>query len=214
MDTLFADISEWQPPLDDSYPYEVLSIRSNDGTYRDKHFTANFAVAQRWLDSGRLRILIVYFVVRPNWQDSLSIHVELQGSDRPDIVSMVDAESWAGQIIGDHSHAFNSAVWGASDWHGSHINGCPRRVIGYLNPNDLSIWPTRPPIGWIVPSYGRLPRFSRDSLDLSANMLAHQYTNGAGFGGGLPEGYAAVRCDMNAANGYSPESLSHAMGIE
>jgi hypothetical protein len=37
-DTLFADISEWQPVLDDSYPYTWLSIRSNDGTYRDRLF--------------------------------------------------------------------------------------------------------------------------------------------------------------------------------
>ena len=35
-DTLWADVSEFQPPVDDSYlqaGYQVLSIRANDGTY-------------------------------------------------------------------------------------------------------------------------------------------------------------------------------------
>ena len=30
----------------------------------------------------------------------------------------------------------------------------------------------------------------------------------------LPEGYGTVRCDMNAANGYDPEQLRAATGIE
>ncbi len=213
MDTLFADISEWQPTIDDSYPYAALSIRSNDGTYRDRNFERNFAVARDWLDSGRLGLLIVYFVVRPNWQDSVATHIAMQGTDRPDVVSMIDAESWSGQIVGDHSGVFNNAVWAASRWRGTPIQGRPRRVIGYLNPHDSSIWPTRPPIGWVVPSYGSLPRFSAHTEDLRRNMIAHQYTNGEGYGSGLPEGYGAVRCDMNAANGRSTAQLRTALGI-
>lgn len=212
-DTLFADISEWQPPLDDSYPYEVLSIRSNDGTHRDRKFAGNYDLARRWLDSGRLKALIVYFVVRPNWQDSLAVHLDRLGEDRPELVSMIDAESWGGQIVGDHSHAFNCAVWGAGDWHGSHIDGRPRRTIGYLNPNDASIWPKRPPIGWVVPSYGRSPRFTNNTSDLRERLLAHQYTDGQGYGNGLPEGYGGIRCDMNAANGRTPAEFAAAMGI-
>lgn len=212
-DTLFADISEWQPPLDDSYPHKVLSIRSNDGNYRDKKFAHNWDTARRWLDSGRLEALIVYFIVRPNWRESLDTHIAMQGENRPDVVTMVDAESWGGQIVGDHSDAFNRAVWGASDWRGKHIAGRPRRVIGYLNPNDHSIWPDRPPIGWVVPSYGRPPRFTTATADLGRALLAHQYTDGQGYGNGLPEGYGAVRCDMNAANGRTPAQLAAAMGI-
>ncbi|WP_238534948.1 hypothetical protein [Gordonia polyisoprenivorans] len=68
-DTLFADISEWQPVIDDSYPYRWLSIRSNDGTYRDRHFAENWRIARSWLDSGRLRGLIVYCVYRANWRE-------------------------------------------------------------------------------------------------------------------------------------------------
>lgn len=214
-DTLFADISEWQPRLDpDAYPYRVLSIRSNDGTHRDLNWRHNWDTARAMLDANRLDALIVYFVVRPKlWADSLATHLDLQGEDHPRVVTMVDAESWGGQITGDQSHGFNSAVWGAGDWRGSHIDGRPRRVIGYLNPNDHHIWPTRPPIGWVVPSYGRAPRFTKATDDLRRGLLAHQYTDGQGYGGGLPEGFAGIRCDMNAANGRSPLELAAAMGI-
>jgi hypothetical protein len=33
VDSLFADVSEFQVPVDDSYPYQIFSFRSNDGTY-------------------------------------------------------------------------------------------------------------------------------------------------------------------------------------
>lgn len=213
-DTLFADISEWQPPIDDSYSYEWLSIRSNDGTYRDRNFRQNWDTARSWLDSGRLRGLIVYCVYRPNWRDVLDTHIAMQGENRPDVVSMVDVESWGGQITGDHSEAINRLVWAISDWRGPHIHGRPRRVIGYLNPHDAPIWPQRPPIGFVIPSYGSPPSFPPGTADLSAQMIAHQYTNGEGYGNGLPEGYGTVRCDMNAANGYDPHQLRTATGID
>lgn len=212
-DTIFADISEWQPVVDDSYPYRWLSIRSNDGTYRDRNFSANWKTAQSWLDSGRLRGLIVYCVYRQNWRDVLETHLEMQRENRPDVVSMVDVESWGGQVRGDNSDQINRLVWGIGDWRGPAISGRPRRVIGYLNPRDSSIWPTRPPIGFIVPSYGRSPSFPPGTGDVRRQMIAHQYTNGEGYGHGLPEGYGAVRCDMNAANGYDPERLRLATGI-
>lgn len=215
-DTLFADVSEWQPPLTTEYPYPFLSIRSNDGTYRDRNFAQNWDTARRMLDTGQLAGLIVYAVVRPNWADSLAVHLDMQGENRPDVATMADAESWGGQISGDHSDAFNRFVWGASDWRGGNMpNGNPRRVCGYLNPNDASIWPTRPPIGWIVPSYGAVPRFGDRTRDLEANMIAHQYTDGGGYGGGLPEGAPPFgKCDMNAANGRDQWQLRAALGIE
>lgn len=213
-DTLFADVSEWQRTVDDSYPYPWLSIRSNDGTYRDNNFHENYGWARRALDDGRLLGLIVYAVVRPNWEDSLYVHLDMLGEDRPDVVTMADAESWGGEITGDNSHNFNSFVWGAGDYHGPHIDGRPRRVIGYLNPNDAHIWPTRPPIGWVVPSYGAPPRFPAGCEDMAAQMLAHQYTDGQGYGGGLPEGAPPFgNCDMNAANGRDAWELRDACGI-
>lgn len=138
----------------------------------------------------------------------------MQGENRPDVVSMVDVESWGGQIWGDNSDAINRLVWGISDWRDPHIDGRPRRVIGYLNPHDAGIWPVRPPIGFVVPSYGSSPSFPAGTEDLGAQMIAHQYTNGEGYGHGLPEGYGTVRCDMNAANGYDADQLRVATGID
>ncbi len=213
-DTLFVDVSEWQCPVDDSYPYPWLSIRSNDGTYRDHNFAANWDWARRALDDGRLLGLIVYAVYRPNWADALQTHIDMQGENRDDVVSMVDVETWGGEITGDNSDGINRMVWGASDWHGSQIDGRPRRVIGYLNPNDASIWPVRPPIGFVVPSYGAPPRFGPGLEDVAAQMIAHQYTDGQGYGGGLPEGAPPFgNCDMNAANGYDAWQLRDATGI-
>ncbi|MET9328402.1 hypothetical protein [Tsukamurella sp. NPDC003166] len=216
MDTLFADISEWQPPLDDSYPYRVLSIRSNDGTHRDDNFAHNYDLATEWLDQGRLEVLIVYVVIRQNWQDCVRTHVQMQGDDRPGVVSMVDAESWNGRIAGDNSEAFNGAVRQLSVWRAGPGAGQldrPRRVIGYLNPNDAAIWPSRPRMRWIVPAYGALPRFGPDTVDLADGMIAHQYTDGSGYGGGLPEGYGDVRCDMNSADGASVRMFAQQLGV-
>jgi hypothetical protein len=69
-DTLFADVSEYQVPVDDSYPYQVLSIRVCDGTYVDHNFATNYAWMRIALDSGRIAFGIVYTYVRPNWLDN------------------------------------------------------------------------------------------------------------------------------------------------
>ena len=54
-DTLYADISEWQVGVNDTYPYPVLCIRSNDGDYRDRRWVNNYGWCLRNVDSGRLR---------------------------------------------------------------------------------------------------------------------------------------------------------------
>lgn len=209
-DTLYADVSEWQPPLPSDYPYRWVAIRSNDGTYRDRRFAENWATVRRLLDDSRLVGAIVYAVVRPNWEDSLAVHLEMQGEDRPDVVTMADAESWGGQIVGDHSAAFNGFVDGASAWRGG-TAGRPARCLGYLNPNDADIWRTLPDIPFVVPSYGAPPNFAA-APELERRFVIHQYTDGSGYGGGLPEGYGKVRCDMNAANGRDPWQLGDVLG--
>ncbi len=95
-------------------PYKWLSIRSNDGTYRDRNFAHNWNMARSWLDSGRLRGLIVYCVYRRNWRDVLDTHRQMQGENHPDVVSMVDVESWGGQITGDNSDPMNRLVWASA----------------------------------------------------------------------------------------------------
>lgn len=209
--TFYADVSEWQPPLPANYPYRWVAIRSNDGTYRDRRFTENWDTVRHMLDDGRLVGAIVYSVVRPNWADTLEVHLEMQGEDRPDVVTMADVESWGGQIVGDHSDAFNRFVWGASDWRGGGADDRPTRCIGYLNPNDIGIWPVLPDMPFVVPSYGAPPNFD-GAPELGRRYVAHQYTDGSGFGGGLPEGYGRIRCDMNLAHGRDPWQLGDVLG--
>ncbi|WP_231855452.1 hypothetical protein [Tsukamurella pseudospumae] len=209
--TLFADVSEWQPPLPDDYPYRWVSIRSNDGTYRDRRFEANWATARRMLDDGRLVGAIVYAVVRPNWEETLGVHLEMQGEDRPDVVTMADVESWSGQITGDHSDAFNGFVAGASGWRGGTAGERPVRCVGYLNPNDIGIWPSLPDIPFVVPSFGAPPDFAT-APELGRRYVVQQYTDGAGHRADLPQGYGKVHCDMNIAHGRDPWQLGDVLG--
>ena len=62
-DTLFADISEFQVPLNNSYPYQVLSIRVCDGTYQDHYFAATYVWMRGALGSGRVTFRIAYSYV-------------------------------------------------------------------------------------------------------------------------------------------------------
>ncbi len=94
-DTLFADVSEWQHPVDDSYPYQVLSIRVSDGTYRDHNFAANYAWMRGALDSGRLVFGIVYTYCRPNWlanATTVRAMIDANGGLHPRIALMLDVE--------------------------------------------------------------------------------------------------------------------------
>ncbi|AVJ50243.1 endolysin [Mycobacterium phage Mendokysei] len=203
-DTLFADVSEWQVPVDDSYPYLVLSIRANDGTYRDKKFAQNYAWMRRALDSGRLRCGIVYFYWRPNWQAAVATlqdMVNANGGLHPRVALMIDVER-GGNPAGDFSDALNATDDALSHWVGD-----PRRVIAYGNVGDLnSMWRNRREDQFIVAGYGSNPSFP--------GKIAHQYTDGRGWGGGLPEGCPPFgNCDMNSADGYTATQFAAALGI-
>ncbi|WP_334029468.1 hypothetical protein [Nocardia terpenica] len=207
-DVLWADVSEWQVPVDDSYPYPVLAIRSNDGTYRDRTFAQNYTWATRALDDGRLHVLIVYLVYRPGWEATLDTVKDVVGQPHPQTVIMIDVESWGGQINGDQSDGINRLYWGLTDWLGTTGQSGTRRVIGYGNTADLdAMWPTRPDgLALVVAAYGANPAYP--------GRVAHQYTDGHGYGGGLPEGAPPFgSCDMNSADGYDITALKAALGL-
>ena len=202
-DTLFADVSEWQRPVDDSYPYRVLTIRSNDGTYRDKDWAANYAWCRAAADSGKLAFFIVYFVWRPNWEQAVATLKSQVSEPHPRMAVMIDVESWNGQIVGDQSAGINAAFEDIATWLGDR-----RRVIGYGNTGDLNVlWPNKPAgVRLVVAGYGKLPTYP--------GMIAHQYTDGQGYGGGLPEGAPPFgNCDMNAANGLTATAFAAALGF-
>src|SRR5262245_58616359 len=140
-DTLYADVSEWQVAVNDSYPHPVLCIRSNDGTYRDKKWGTNYPWCKNATDSGKLVFFIVYFVWRPNWQDAVNTLKSQVGDPHPKMAVMLDVESWDGQISGNHSGGINAAYDQIAA-----LLGNPQRVIGYGNKGDLdSLWPQKPP---------------------------------------------------------------------
>ncbi|WP_225727297.1 MULTISPECIES: hypothetical protein [unclassified Nocardia] len=205
MDTLFADVSYFQAPVDDSYPYRILSFRSNDGTFQDPNFAANYAWATGAADSGRLACFIVYLYWRPNWLDTARTHQDMvlaAAGPHPRMITMIDVES-GGNPGGDQSDGINRGYWHLADWLGDR-----RRVIGYANQGDLfGMWGDRPEgVRLIGAGYGRDPRLP--------GQIAHQYTDGSGYGGGLPEGCPPFgNCDMNSADGLSPEDFAALCGI-
>jgi hypothetical protein len=202
-DTLYADVSEWQRPVDDSYPYEVLAIRSNDGTYRDKNWTTNYAWCKRRCDEHALVFFIVYFVWRKNWQQTVKTLKDQVGQPHPQMAVMIDVESWQGQITGNQSDGLNKAYQAVADWLGDR-----RRVIGYGNRGDLNmLWPDKPAgLRIVLAAYGSNPDYP--------GKIAHQYTNGEGFGAGLPEGCPPFgKCCMDSSDGLTPEQYAAGCGI-
>lgn len=218
-DTIFADVSEFQVPLNDSYfdadyvagngvtgKYRWISIRSNDGGHTDANFPANYAVATKAIDDGRADGVIVYFYWRPGATD-VNTHmsmVEDAGGPHPKMVSMMDIES-GGNPNTDESQELDAEYAKLQAWLGN-----PKRVIGYANEGDRKqMWQFVPAhVPFILAGYGANPQ------DAEVFKIAHQYTNGVIDAGGLPMGAPPFgNCDMNSADGFSPDGLAVALGI-
>lgn len=228
MDSFFADVSEWQRTVDDTYPYPIFSFRSNDGTYRDRNFVENYRWACAAADAGRLACFVVYFYWRPDWAATVGTQVDMvlaQGAPHPKMISMIDVES-GGNPGGDQSDGINKSYWALAGWLGN-----LRRVIGYANGNDFNnMWPTRPNgLRMIGAGYGSNPNLP--------GQIAHQYTNGVyssnakaqlhnhttpgleraislSLGTALPLGASPFgNCDMNSADGLTPQQFAAACGI-
>lgn len=205
VNTLFADVSEYQRPVDDSYPYRVLSIRVSDGTYRDHNFAANYAWMRDALSSGRLEFGIVYTYCHANWRqnaDTVRSMIDANGGLHPRVALMLDVEQH-GNPAGDNSAWLNQLYGNLASYAGS-----PARVIGYGNIYDLdSMWPNKPDgLRLIIAAYGSNPDYP--------GKVAHQYTDGTGFGAPLPQGAPPFgNCDMNSADGLDPGQFAAACGI-
>jgi hypothetical protein len=193
---MWADVSYYQPGVNDDYPHPVLAIRSNDGTYRDTKFKANYQWARSALADGRLAALIVYCVYRPNWEATANTLIDMVGTPPPELVVMIDVESWGRQISGDHSGNINSLYWRFAAWLGDR-----RRVIGYGNRGDLdSLWPVKPQgVQLVVASYG-------GTTPTYPGMLAHQYGSDIACDPFGP-------CDGNRADQHTLQTLLTTLGI-
>ena len=164
-DTLWADVSEFQSPVNNSYNHGVLEFRSNDGTYQDHHFDLNYAWAKASAASGRLGFYIVYYFYRPG-VNGAGVLMSRVGKPDGHIVAMIDVESAGGQVSGNQSGQVNREFNSLAQWIGS-----PKRVIGYGNPGDLnSLWPQKPPgARLIVADYGGNPSYP--------GKFAHQFSD-------------------------------------
>ena len=187
-DTLWSDISEWQVQVNDRYPYGFICIRSNDGSYLDLDFPANYSWCKSKRASGKLWGFMVYYFYRPGVNGA---HILMSRCGKPDprMVVMIDCESASGQVAGNQSGALNAQHDDLAKWLGD-----PRRVVGYGNVSDLNaLWPAKPKgMRIVVAAYGSNPGYP--------NKFAHQFADNANI---APFGPS----DLNSADGMSINDL-------
>lgn len=194
-DTLWADISEFQRTVDNTYPHKLICIRSNDGTHRDSHFQANRAWCDKAVASGKLLGYIVYYFYRPT-KTGLATCKSMVGTPNPKMALMIDVESAGGSVKGNQSATINAEYQEAVSWLGGNKN----RVIGYGNVYDLNaLWPQKPAgIRLVVANYSANPAYP--------GKFAHQFSDRhvtAPFGA----------CDINSADGMAPADVAKLLGL-
>jgi peptidoglycan hydrolase-like protein with peptidoglycan-binding domain len=193
-DTLWSDISEFQVPVADAYPHQFLCIRSNDGTYQDKHFDQNIAWCRQAVDANRMFGFMVYYFFRPS-SDGAGVLMSRVGTPHPKMSVMIDVEGAGGQVRGDQSGPINAQFDQLAGWLGN-----PARVVGYGNVSDLNaLWPQKPGgIRLVIAAYGSNPDYP--------GKFAHQFAdnyNTPPFGAS----------DFNSADGIAPTDMAHMLGI-
>jgi hypothetical protein len=180
--TSWADVSQYQGrPVDSTYPYGVLSFRTNSGDKVDTLALENARSAKKALASGGSSLVIPYYFFRPG-EENCDLHrkvLEDAGLWNVDgTITMVDVESAGGAIKGDQSWEINDEVNRIRGWYGN-----TRRVCGYWNPNaDSGLWLTRPyALELIIPQYNNRPGDLTGVHDNIAvrEAFAHQYTDKA-----------------------------------
>jgi hypothetical protein len=194
-DTLWSDISEFQPYPSAAYPYQILCIRSNDGTHLDAKFVGNLAWCKAQVAAKKLVGYIIYYFYRPG-VDGAAILRTRTGPPDPNMSVMVDMEGAGGQVSGNQSAAANQQVAELVAWMG----GDSRRVIGYGNVGDLNaLWPQKPSPTFklVIAAYGSNPAYP--------NKFAHQFEDNANT---PPFGSS----DLNSADGMTIAQVQATLG--
>lgn len=202
--TVYADVSEWQWPVNGQYPHPFFMFRAlSEWGREDYNARQNLA----WSLAARGGVLVNFGVyVIPCFISNDAILTRLDQLAIPaDCVVMVDMESWGGQITGDRSDSLNDLV------RRLRARQCGRAdlVWGYGNLSDLAgIWPRRPDwLGVIVAGYG-----PTDAPYVNGR-IGWQYTNGQENGTSLPPGAAPFgNCDMNRLDIPIPRPVVAAEG--
>jgi hypothetical protein len=222
--TFAADVSYYQPYVNDKYRRPWFIFRVCDGTFVDPHFAGNFAWSANAVQKRRAGLLkprlkgfTVYAVFEPG-VDVVAVakaQVEAalaklpakrQAKARAKLTFMLDVESWNGKISGDHSPEIRGRLNDAAAWLGSH-----RRVIAYANlPDFAALFPSEP--AWchlVVAGYSSV----RPS---HTNMIGWQFSDGE-TRWPVPAGYPRAsapfgNCDHNEFL-MSPAELATLLGV-
>lgn len=136
----FADSSSYQPYYDSTYPHPVASFRADTGYRTDSKAAGNWQAVSALVESGKVRVVIVYVVYIPgNNPDILARVRALFGAQCPDrLCFRVDVESGPGFAgPGNHSTGANQLAGMLADYAGSWL-----RVEAYANASDYRTgWP-------------------------------------------------------------------------
>jgi peptidoglycan hydrolase-like protein with peptidoglycan-binding domain len=194
-DTQWSDVSEWQVPVNDSYPLNFFAFRTNDGNHLDKNCAANLAWAKTRTNTGKIFGFIAYYFYRPG-VNNVSIVQQQIGVVHPKMVVMIDVEADGGKVAGNQSVQINAEFAALATWLGS-----PKRVIGYGNTSDLTnLWPAKPRgARLVVAAYGSNPTYP--------GKFAHQYANNIDTPPFGP-------CDRNSADGMDQKALEQMFGFD
>lgn len=136
----YADISEFQRPVNSHYPYPMLAFRADSGWRLDNNARLNKA----YVDAHPDHILVapIYNVFIPGQTGAILKRLKgLFGSEcPPPYCPMTDMEQGAGFAgPGNHSSEVNDFVAELAAW------SSQARQIGYANAPDWSAnWPSRP----------------------------------------------------------------------
>lgn len=166
---IYADISEFQPPLDSSYPYPAISCRVDNGSRLDNHIGVNWARAS--IDPN-IRVFLGYVVFMPGQLSGVLARVkQVFGQRCPGkLVLRVDMESGA-QFAGPGDHSAEANQWVAAF---AAYTATAQREDGYANGGDwASQWSGHP---------ATLKRSLADYTDqLPPGWYSYQYYGGIDY---------------------------------
>lgn len=170
--TFWADVSEYQPPIDGTYPYPKFGFRADTGSRLDVNARANWSYCVAHPD--HIRVAVAYVVFKPG--QSAAIMSRLRGAFGsicpPNMVPEIDMESGSGFAgPGNHSAEANDLMGQLAAW-----TGQQPQTQGYANGNDWAgNWPTPP--AWMK---RRLAAYSTSPTP--AGYYARQYYGALPYG--------------------------------
>lgn len=186
--TVSSDVSEFQVPVDDSYNRSWLIFRLCDGDYIDAHAAHNLAWSKSAKARRKIQGFTAYVVYRPGKNSAILHNLNVMGVPT-DCMVMIDAESWGGQITGNHSSELAALANALRQRQGGRAD----LVWGYGNRGpDMAVWPDKP--SWMtleVASFG-------GGNPGVAHEGGWQYTDGTYSVPGLPNSSPPFgHCDHN-----------------